>query len=74
MVRKAISRRIKGAEHKLRKVEVIESCRFNLKVEILIRSSTKFSMDDLSHVARRVAETRARSDDLCGCRGVPARF
>jgi len=35
----------------------MESCRFNLKAEILLRSPTKFSMDDLSHVARKVVET-----------------
>jgi len=35
----------------------VESCRFNLKAEILLRKPAKFSMGDLSHIARRVAET-----------------
>jgi len=35
----------------------MESCRFNLKAEIFLKRPTKFSMDDLSHVARRVVET-----------------
>jgi len=42
---------------KAKKVEVMESCRFNLKAEILLRSPTKFWVDNLSHIARRVAET-----------------
>jgi len=57
IVRKAISRALEERNIKAEKVEVMESCRFNLKAEILIRGSTKFSMDDLSHVTRRVAET-----------------
>ena len=57
LVRKAISKALEERNIKAEKVEVMESCRFNLKAEILIRSSAKFSMDDLSHVTRRVAET-----------------
>ena len=56
IVRKAISKALEEKGIKADKVEVMESCRFNLKAEILIRTSTKFSMDDLSHIARRVAE------------------
>jgi len=57
LVRKAVSRALEERGIKADKIEVMESCRFNLKAEILIRGSTKFSMDDLSHVTRRVAET-----------------
>ena len=58
MVRSAISKALEERNIKADKVEVVESCRFNFKAEIiLIRGSTKFSMDDLSHVTRRVAET-----------------
>jgi len=57
VVRKAVSKALEEKGTKAEKVEVMESCRFNLKAEILIRGSTKFSMDDLSHVTRRVAET-----------------
>jgi len=57
IVRKAISKALEEKGIKADKVEVMESCRFNLKAEILIRGSTKFSMDDLSHITRRVAET-----------------
>jgi len=56
-VKKAISRALEEKGIKADKVEVMESCRFNLKAEILIRSSTKFSMDDLSDITRKVAET-----------------
>ena len=48
IVRKAISRGLSERNISFEKVEVMESCRFNLKAEILIRGSTKFSMDDLS--------------------------
>ena len=57
IVRKAISRALEERGIKAEKVEVMESCRFNLKAEILIKGSTRFSMDNLSHVTRRVAET-----------------
>ena len=56
-MKKAISRALEEKGIKADKVEVMESCRFNLKAEILIRSSTKFSMDDLSDITRKVAET-----------------
>ena len=56
VVRKAISKALEERGIKAEKVEVMESCRFNLKAEILLRSPAKFSMDDLSHIARRVAE------------------
>ena len=57
VVKKAISKALEEKNIRAEKVEVMESCRFNLKAEILLRSPTKFSMDDLSHVARRVGET-----------------
>ena len=57
LVKKKISKALEERGIKAEKIEVMESCRFNLKAEILIRGSTKFSMDDLSHIARRVAET-----------------
>ena len=57
IVRKAISKALEEKGIKAEKIDVMESCRFNLKAEILIRGSAKFSMDDLSHVTRRVAET-----------------
>ena len=57
LVRKAVLRALEERNINFEKVEVMESCRFNLKAEILIRGSTKFSMDDLSHITRRVAET-----------------
>ena len=57
IVRKAISKALEEKGIKADKVEVMESCRFNLKAEILIRGSTKFSMDDLSHITKKVAET-----------------
>ena len=57
VVKKAISKALEEKNIKADKVEVMEGCRFNLKAEILIRGSTKFSMDDLSHITRKVAET-----------------
>ncbi|HDI73573.1 MAG TPA: hypothetical protein ENF57_01015 [Candidatus Korarchaeota archaeon] len=54
VVRKAISRGLSVRNIKAEKVEVMESCRFNLKAEILIRGSTEFSMDDLSYITRKV--------------------
>jgi len=57
IVKKAVSRALEERNINFDKVEVMESRRFNLKAEILIRGSTKFSMDDLSHITRRVAET-----------------
>ena len=57
LVKKKISKALEERGIKAEKIEVMESCRFNLKAEILIRGSTKFSMDDLSHITRRVAET-----------------
>ena len=57
LVRSVISKALEERNIKAEKIEVMESCRFNLKAEILIRGSTKFSMDDLSHITRRVAET-----------------
>jgi len=57
LVRKAVSKALEERNINFDKVEVMESCRFNLKTEILLRSPTKFSMDDLSYITRRVAET-----------------
>jgi len=57
VVRKTISRALEERGIKADKVEVMESYRFILKAEILLRSPTKFSMDDLSRIARRVVET-----------------
>ena len=57
IVRKAISKALEEKGIKADKVEVMESCRFNLKAEILIRTSTKFSMNDLSDITRKVVET-----------------
>ena len=57
LVRSVISKALEERNIKAEKIEVMESCRFNLKAKILIRGSTKFPMDDLSHVTRRVAET-----------------
>ena len=57
LVKKTISKALEETNIKAEKIEVMESCRFNLKAEILIRGSTKFSMDDLSHITRKVAET-----------------
>ena len=57
LVRKAISKALEERNIKADKVEVMESCRFNLKAEILLRRASKFSMDDLSHITRKVAET-----------------
>ena len=57
LVRERILKALEERGIKADKIEVVESCRFNLKAEILMRGSTKFSMDDLSHIARKVAET-----------------
>jgi len=57
LIRSVISKALEERGIKADKIEVMESCRFNLKAEILIRGSTKFSMDDLSHITRKVAET-----------------
>ena len=57
LVRERVLKALEERGIKADKIEVVESCRFNLKAEILIRGSTKFSMDDLSHIAREVAET-----------------
>ena len=57
LIRSVISKALEERGIKAEKIEVMESCRFNLKAEILIRGSTKFSMDDLSHITRKVAET-----------------
>ena len=57
LVRERVLKALEERGIKADKIEVVESCRFNLKAEILIRGSTKFSMDDLSHIARKVAET-----------------
>ena len=57
LVKERILKALEEKGIKVDKIEVVESCRFNLKAEILIRGSTKFSMDDLSHIARKVAET-----------------
>ena len=57
LVRSVISKALEERNIKAEKIKVMESCRFNLKAEILIRGSTKFSMDDLSHITRKVAET-----------------
>jgi len=57
LIRSVISKALEERNINFDKVEVMESCRFNLKAEILIRSSTKFSMDDLSDITRKVVET-----------------
>jgi len=57
LVRERVLKALEERGIKADKIEVVESCRFNLKAEILMRGSTKFSMDDLSHIARKVAET-----------------
>ena len=74
VVRKAISKALEERGIKAEKVEVMESCRFNLKAEILLRSPAKFSMDDLSHIARRVAERSLGGDDLRRWRRIPIRL
>ena len=56
VVRKIVSRALEGRGIRAERVEVVESCRFNLKAEIRLKRPVKLSMDDLSHIARRVAE------------------
>jgi len=44
LVRDIISRALQERNIRAEKIEVMESCRFTLKAEMLIRGSTMFSM------------------------------
>jgi len=57
VVRRAVSKALEERGIRAEGIEVMESRKFNLRVEIRLSSPCKFSMDDLSHVARRVGET-----------------
>ena len=57
VVRKIVSRALEERGIRAGRVEVMECCRFNLEAEIVLRGPTRSSMDDLSHIARRVAGT-----------------
>ena len=56
VVRKIVSKALEERGIRAGRVEVMECCRFNLKAEIVLRGPTR-SSNDLSHIARRVAET-----------------
>jgi len=57
VVRKIVLRALEERGIRAERIEVVESRRFNLEAEIRLKRPVKLSMDDLSHIARRVAET-----------------
>ena len=56
-VRRAVSKALEERGIRAEGIEVMESRKFNLRVEIYLKNPCRLSMDDLSHVARRVGET-----------------
>ena len=57
VVRRAVSKALEERGIKAEEVEVYESSKLNLRVEIYLKSPCGFSMNDLIHAARRVGET-----------------
>ena len=73
-VRRAVSKALEERGIRAEGIEVMESRKFNLRVEIYLKNPCRLSMDDLSHVARRVGETALGGDNPRRWRRIPTRL